>query len=330
MTTVAMEWEKRLGRRLRVRDLYILSTVVNSGSMVKAARELAMSQPAVSEAIANLEHILHVRLLDRSPRGVEPTMYADALLRRSMTIFDELKQSVRDIESLADPTTGEMTIGCPDTIAGTFLPPLLQQFSKRYPRVVVNIEDVPSPAIKSHGLRERQFDVILARIRVPLPEDHVVDDFDIEYLFDDPLVITAGMHSKWAHRRKMDIAELVDEPWILPPPRMWNYSWVAMAFKERGLSMPKVSFVTFSGVLKAYFLANGPFITADPMSWARLNGFKILPVGLSLRPWPVAIVTLKNRTLSPVVDRFIECARDEAKSFTGRADRRADPKLDVS
>src|SRR5206468_13108973 len=142
MTVVTMEWETRLGRRLRVRDLFILTTVVKSGSMAKAARQLAMSQPAISEAIANLEDILHVRLLDRSPRGVEPTMFADALLKRSTTVFDELKQSVRDIESLADPTTGELTIGCPDTIAGTCLPPLLQQFSTRYPRVVVNIEDV--------------------------------------------------------------------------------------------------------------------------------------------------------------------------------------------
>src|SRR6266700_5380697 len=91
MTTVTMEWETRLGRRLRVRDLYILSTVVKSGSMAKAARQLAMSQPAVSEAIANLEHLLKVRLLDRGPRGIEPTIYADAMLKRSMTVFDELK-----------------------------------------------------------------------------------------------------------------------------------------------------------------------------------------------------------------------------------------------
>jgi len=79
MAKVTMEWESRLGRRLRVRDLYILSAVARSGSMAKAARELAMSQPAVSEAIANLEHILAVRLLDRSPRGVEPTITRELL-----------------------------------------------------------------------------------------------------------------------------------------------------------------------------------------------------------------------------------------------------------
>jgi len=106
MAGVTMEWESRLGRRLRVRDLYILSTVVKCGGMAKAARELAMTQPAVSDAIANLEHLLRVRLLDRNPRGIEPTHYADALLKRASTVFDELKQGVRDVEFLADPTGG--------------------------------------------------------------------------------------------------------------------------------------------------------------------------------------------------------------------------------
>jgi DNA-binding transcriptional LysR family regulator len=122
-----MEWESRLGRRLRVRDLYILATVVKSRSMAKAARELAMTQPSVSEAIANLEDVLGVRLLDRSSRGVEPTIYANAMLKRSMAVFDELKQSVRDIECLADPTVGHLNIGCPESIAATSLPPIAEQ-----------------------------------------------------------------------------------------------------------------------------------------------------------------------------------------------------------
>src|SRR5258705_4257199 len=125
---VTMEWESRLGRRLRVRDLYILSTVVKSGGMAKAARQLAMSQPAVAAAIANLEHLLGVRLLDRSPRGIEPTIYADAILKRSVAVFDELKQSVKDVQFLADPTTGELKIGCPESIIATVLPRFIERF----------------------------------------------------------------------------------------------------------------------------------------------------------------------------------------------------------
>src|SRR5262245_40642064 len=144
MATVTMEWETRFGRRLRVRDLYILSTVVKSGSMGKAARTLGMSQPAVSEAVANLEHLLGVRLLDRSPRGIEPTIYADAILKRTMTVFDELKQGVRDIQCLADPTTGEISIGYSNMIASTVFPKIVERFSDKYPSVNMNVDLVTS------------------------------------------------------------------------------------------------------------------------------------------------------------------------------------------
>lgn len=81
--------------------------------MGKAARELGISQPAVSEVIAQLEHSLGVKLLDRTSQGVEPNAYGAALLTRSVAAFDEIMQAVKDIEHLADPTTGEIRIGCP-------------------------------------------------------------------------------------------------------------------------------------------------------------------------------------------------------------------------
>jgi DNA-binding transcriptional LysR family regulator len=73
-----IDWESQIGRRLRLRDLYVLHTVIQHGSMAKAAIQLRVSQPAVSEVIADLEHALGVRLLDRSSQGVELTMYGDA------------------------------------------------------------------------------------------------------------------------------------------------------------------------------------------------------------------------------------------------------------
>src|SRR5262249_48385187 len=225
--TVTMEWESRLGRRLRVRELFILSTVVKSGSMAKAARHLAMSQPAVSQAMANLEHVLGVRLLDRSPRGIEPTIYAEALLKRSVKVFDELKESVRDIEFLADPSTGELKIGCPDSITATVLPLLIQRFSEQNPNVVVHVYDVPSPAIKDPGLRERKYHLLLSRVGLPRKDSPTTEALDIQVLFDDPLIIAAGLGSRWADRRKIDIAELVNEPWILASSDVWNYIGVA-------------------------------------------------------------------------------------------------------
>ena len=319
MTTVVMEWESRLGRRLRVRDLYILATVARVRSMAKAARELRMSQPSVSEAIANLEHVLRVRLLDRSPRGVEPTNYANVILKRSTAVFDELKQGVRDIEFLADPTTGTLNIGCPESIAATVLPYFAEHYVKKYPGVSLQIEDVPSPAIRSPALRERKFDLILARWPLPLAIDEQVDDVNIDPILDDPLVVVAGMKSRWAQRRrKIEIAELADEPWILSPPGTWNYEWLAREFKARGLGLPKVAISTFNVHLNAHFLRHGNFLTTYPRSWALLNEFKVLPVKLPIQTWPLSVITLKNRTPSATVEGFTESAREVAKAMAAR------------
>ena len=75
-----MQWTDRIGRRLKLRDLHILLAVAKSGSMGKAAAELAISQPSISKAIAEVEHAVGLRLLDRGPHGIEPTIYGRALL----------------------------------------------------------------------------------------------------------------------------------------------------------------------------------------------------------------------------------------------------------
>ena len=99
-----MPWNERTKRRLKLRDLDILTTLIDAGSMGKAASRLNVSQPAVSKAVAELEAALGVRLVDRGRRGIMPTPYGLALQKRSIAIFNDLRQSVQDIEFLSDPT----------------------------------------------------------------------------------------------------------------------------------------------------------------------------------------------------------------------------------
>jgi DNA-binding transcriptional LysR family regulator len=112
-----MQWHDRIGRRLKLRDLHILLAVVQRGSMAKAAAELAISQPAVSKAIADMEYTLGLRLLDRTRHGIEPTTYGRVLIKRGTTIFDELKQATQELDFLADPTVGELRIGSSESMA---------------------------------------------------------------------------------------------------------------------------------------------------------------------------------------------------------------------
>jgi DNA-binding transcriptional LysR family regulator len=315
-----MEFSDRIGRRMKLHDIHVFLAVAQAGSMGKAAALLNTTQSAISRSIADLENTMGVRLLDRSPKGIEVTQYGRALLKRSIAVFDELKQSVRDIEFLADPTTGEINIACSSAIALTFMPHVMERFVKKYPRVVLHFEELASASATRNflELRDRKYDLILTRGISLQAQDQSMDDLNVEMLFDDPLVIAAGEPSKWAaRRRKIDLAELVDEHWIIQPQQTWNYRHLAEAFYARGLAMPKASLETLSMPVITHFLSIGQFIAAIPRSIVYFNSLKMLPVDFPVRPWPVNIVTLTHRTLSPVVERFIECARQVAKAISG-------------
>lgn len=315
-----IDWASQIGRRLKLRDLHVFSTVAQRGSMAKAAAQLGVSHPTVSEVIADLEHTFGVRLFDRGPHGVEPTVYGDALLKRCIAAFDELKQSGRDIEFLADSTSGELRIGCAESLSASILPQVIELFLQRYPRVTLNVEGVVTGTPEIPRLRDRSLDLVLARMR-PLDELHFADDLNVEILFDEKPVIVAGILHSLAHRRKVDLAELVNESWLLTSSDTWNYVMIAEAFRARGLGPPDVKLKTLSIHLRTNLLATGRFITALPQSVMRLYAeplsLKVLAIDMPVRPWPVAIVTLKHRTLSPVVERFIAAIREVGKTIAG-------------
>src|SRR5882757_9534794 len=116
-----MQLSDRIGRRMKLQDLHVLMTVMQAGSMGKAAQRLNVSQPAISRSIAELEHALGVRLLDRHRQGIKPTEYGRALLDCGVAVFDELRQGMENIEFLADPTAGEVRIGNALTGAANFV-----------------------------------------------------------------------------------------------------------------------------------------------------------------------------------------------------------------
>jgi DNA-binding transcriptional LysR family regulator len=310
------EWERRIGSRLKLRDLYILSATVEWGSMGKAASQLAMSQPAVSEAIADLEGALGVRLLDRSPRGVKPTVFATALLRRGQVVFDELRQGVRDIEFLASPEAGEVRIGCPESLTAGFLPAVIDRLTHRYPQIVIHSTHVESGNTEFRELRERQIDLMMARVSEPF----IDNELDAEILFRERYFVTVGANSPWAGRRKIALAELADEPWIQMPTETSINAALVEAFQAHGLELPRGSVVSLSMNLRCHLLATGRFLTILSASMLRFNAkawsLKALPIDLRVPGRCVAIITLKGRTLSPVVKLFVDHARAVAKSLS--------------
>jgi DNA-binding transcriptional LysR family regulator len=301
-----MDWIGRIGRRIKLRDLHILMSVAETGSMAKAADRLAISQPVISKAIADLEHAVGVSLFDRGRRGVEPTVYGHALLASSRATFDELRQGVQRLQFLSDPTTGELRIGMSDPMTA-LVSAMIDRLSQKFPQMTFHVTQAVHSALHEL-LRERAIDLMIGGIQSDLPED-----LHSEQLFDVPLVAVAGGRNRWMRRRKINLSELANERWILWPPESVGGAWVVDAFRANGLELPRATVITLSMHMRNNLLATGRFLTMLPGHMLKFKSkhqhLKQLNVELPATSWPVGLITLRNRTVTPTAKLFMDSAR---------------------
>jgi len=312
-----MPIDARIRRRLKLRDLDTLITVAQHGSMAKAAVQLSVSQPAVSKAMSEMEHTLGVRLLDRTAQGVEPTLYGRALLKWAQAVFDDVRQGMNEIEFLADPTTGELRVGAAEPMLAGLLPAIIERIHRKHPMISIQVRPLGAVAQIHRDLRERNIDLILSRVAQSQEED-----LDNEILFYDRTLVVAGLNNPWTRRRKIKLAELTNQPWSLSPSDTVIGMLIEEAFRANGLDAPRRSVMTSSIQLHGALIGSGPYLTIFPSSTLHFSGkrlaLKTLAVDLGIPPWPIAITTLKNRTISPVARLFIECAREVSKPLAKR------------
>lgn len=315
-----MRLQDRVSHRLKLRDLRLLLALEEWGSMAKAAAHLNLTQSAVSKAIAELEHTFGVRLFDRTPKGIEPTPYGRALLRGGVAVFDELRQSVNAIEHLADPSVGELRVGCTEPMSWGILPAIVTRLLRRHPRLVFRVTPGSPETLRYRELRERKIDLAIGRIAGPIPGD----DADTIVLYNEKNLIVAGTQSRWARRRKLNLADLADQPWCLPAPdTSFAGSTLVDAFRKSGLPPPRINVESFSIPLANALITSGDFLGVLPhsliVSGGALLAIKVLPIELAGRTEPVGIITSRGRTVSPVAQRFIDCARDITKDLTKKS-----------
>jgi DNA-binding transcriptional LysR family regulator len=312
-----MHWADRIGRRLKLRDLHVLLAVVQCGSMTKAARQLSVSNPVVTKAVADLEHTLGVRLLERNSHGVDLTEFGRALLKRSHSVFDELRQCVKEIEFIADPTAGEVRIGGTAPHIASFVPTVIERLHRRYPRMVVHATSTSAESLL-RDLDERNLDLLILRKFGPFTEERV----NFEVLCENPNFVVAGASNPWTRRRRVELAELMDELWVLPPTGTRFGSIVGDIFAARGLSLPRAAVVALGLEMTNNVLRTGRYLAIHPESVltfpAKHPFVRKVPVELTAVSGPIGILTLKNRALSPAAQLFINCAREVVKPLGRR------------
>jgi DNA-binding transcriptional LysR family regulator len=309
-----MNFAERIGRRLKLQDLHVLMTVAQAGSMSKAAQRLNTTQPAVSRSIAELESAIGVRLLDRGQQGVEPTVHGRALLHCAAAVFDDLREGVRNIEFLSDPTLGEVRLGCHEGEFAGLLSTLIGRLHRRYPGITIHTTHVWPLEQQYRELQERRIDLCLGRLARDVKIER---DVETEVLYHDRILVATGSRTRWSTRRKLDLAELTNGPWGLLPSDAFAGALVQQAFAAAGISVRGAA--TGTPHLLLSLLSRGPFLVTVPDSVlkfeANLPPLKILPIDLSVPPWPVGIMSLKKRAISPVGQLFLETARELVKSL---------------
>jgi DNA-binding transcriptional LysR family regulator len=305
-----------VAERLKLQQLKVVMAVAECGSMAKAAKHLTVSQPVVSKVIANLEDVLGVCLFDRSPHGVEPTAYGRALLKRSIAIFDDLKISVDEIKFMADPTAGELRIGSTEPLLAGLGAAVMERLWQRSPRVNFRVVEADAAVLINRDLPERRIELAI----VPLMGTSVREDLEATVLFQDRLRVVVGLNSRWARQRKITLAELSSEAWCVAPSAIG--SLIADAFHASGLEMPRVAVAATTAHLLLQLLESGRFVGHFGEGlldfYAHRFALKKLPIELAIQPFAVAIITPRNRTISPLAQLFIDCAHEVAKPFANR------------
>lgn len=306
-----MELSDRIARRMRLHDLRIFKTVVEAGSMNKAAALLNTTQPSVSRSIGELERTFGMRLLERNSQGIEPTAFGRTLLEGGVAMFDDLRHIVSNLEFLADPTVGDVRIGCAPFLATGFVTAVIDRLSRRFPRIVFHLVSTQTEGLH-RALQEREVDFLIAQKFSPFTQDPL----SFEFLYDDAYVVMAGANNPWSRRRKIELTELMSEVWTLPPPTSAPGSIVLQAFRAVGCDYPHTTVFTAPFETRMSLLTTGRFLTivlASALKFPRKRSeIKILPVELPIENVPVGFVTLRSRAISPVARLFIEHARDVA------------------
>jgi DNA-binding transcriptional LysR family regulator len=168
------------------------------------------------------------------------------------------------------------------------------------------------------SLIERRVDLLVCRRYTVLENDPL----NFETLFESPYVVVAGKNSLWFRRRRVELAELVDEAWALPPPDNSFGPFVVETFRASGLEFPRRTVQSTALEMRANLLKMGRYLAIVPEFWLQFPEWhpfiRKLPIELPLASGPIGVMTLKNRTLSAAAQLFIETAREMAKPLASK------------
>jgi len=299
---------------MKLHQLAALVSASESGSLRQAAEKLRLSQPALSRSIRELENELGVKLLERTPLGVEPTAYGKAVILRGKIVDSELRQAKNDIAHLRAATRGDLHIGATPVAAFSLLPAVLARLKKSRPQLQVTVTDGMGSSLFQQ-LRQGDFDFIFGRI------DEAIDphEFTADVLFNDSLVVVA----KWDHplvkARPAAKMNWEDIEWILPSGDNPARTAFQRAFYARTGKAPRCTIDSNSFVTMLTLISQTELLGIAPhqifrVAWLQRE-FAVLDLGLKFPIQPTGVIRRVRSVPSAIAQYAINELRQAARQM---------------
>ncbi|MNM71618.1 HTH-type transcriptional regulator GltC [compost metagenome] len=304
---------------MEVRDLEYLLAVAERGSVLRAAEQLGMTQPAVTKAVARLEREVGMPLFERDPRGMVPTLAGAALIVRARKIRLEHDDAVRELGEMRAGTVGLIRFGFSPTVAASLLYGACNQLLQERPAARFQMRERLGDELLG-ALLGGDVDLVVARIT-----DIDVDHVSAGLLYMDRLFVVADAGHPLVHRRNVRLEDLTQQEWVLPPRRIQLRQQVENAFRERGLPPPKLRVEIDSNRSAMLGLVQGTrsltLCSEDALpQLTYLRPLDIRPESLDLRR-RIGILHRSGAYLAPVVCRLIEILKERCNSVERSPER---------
>lgn len=283
------------------RQLHAFQSLVRAGSFTKAARELFLTQSAVSHSIRALEEDLGCRLLDRVGKKVMLTQAGEQLLAHAERILGEMGSARSGLEELGRWGFGRLRLACPAVLADVLLPRVLPSLQEEIPRTLTLVEVSDGRPARA-WLESRQVDLVLGQ------EGKPDDRFETLPLFQDELLIVVGAEHRWARGGggappKADFAK---EPFLVPPRGTTFRRLVDDHFAAEGIVLNTPMEIAGAGAALALVAGNRGATLAPAWMLAGRPGLVGLPPGRRRLKRPWAVTHWRGRRLSLAETRFVE------------------------
>ncbi|MDM0108397.1 LysR substrate-binding domain-containing protein [Variovorax sp. J22R24] len=318
--SIARHSRLSLARRLRLQQLAIFEKVVEAGSILAASRELAMTQPAVSKSIHELEQQLDGVLFVRSKRGVVLTEFGGLFQRHTKILMGELRYLAEDLNAWQAGTAGQVIVGSLIAASATLLPASIMRLRELVPDVVVTVRVGPNSTLFP-ALARGELDVVVGALPHTDPallrEDTERAHLQHVALYEEALRVVVGSQHPLARRRQLALSDLHQLEWIVPTQDSAAHASVRSFFEKEGLAMPRRLVESVSILTNLGLVSGGSMVALMPQSaaerFAKAGLLAILPLE-SLAPFSSVGYTVRaDRAPSAATERFLAALRDVGK-----------------